>query len=78
MIYGIICIALLRLRQKDTGSETYLKLRYGKILAWMALPLVGWLLSRSTPDEVVSIAIALGIGLLIYGWMILGKRSKGA
>jgi L-asparagine transporter-like permease len=78
MIYGIICIALLRLRQKDTGSETYLKFRYGKALAWMALPLVGWLLSRSKSDEVVSIAIALGIGLMIYGGMAMGKRSKGA
>lgn len=76
MIYGIICIALLRLRQKDTGNETYLKLRYGKALACMALPLVGWLLSRSKPNEVVSIAIALGIGLLIYGLMAISKRPK--
>jgi amino acid transporter len=76
MIYGIICFALLRLRQKDTGAETYLKLRYGKALAWIALPIVAWLLSSSKPQEIVSIAIALGVGLVIY-WLVPGNRMKG-
>ena len=77
MIYAIICIALLRLRQKDKGTETYLRLRYGKALAWVALPLVAWLLSRSKPEEVFSIFVALSIGLLIYGCVWLAKRRQG-
>ncbi len=76
MIYGIICIALLRLRQKDTGTETYLKLRYGKALAWIALPIVAWLLSSSKQQEIISIAIALGVGLVIYG-LVPENRRKG-
>ena len=75
MIYGIICIALLRLRKKDTGAETYLKLRYGKALAWMALPIVAWLLSSSKQQEIISIAIALGVGLGIYGLVIVKKKT---
>jgi len=77
MIYGIICFALLRLRQKDTGAETFLKLRYGKALAWIALPIVAWLLSSSKKQEIISIAIALGIGLVIY-WLVQGNRRKGS
>jgi amino acid transporter len=75
MIYGIICIALLKLRKKDTGTETYLKLRYGKVLAWIALPIVGWLLSSSKQQEIISIAIALGVGLGIYV-LVVWKRKK--
>jgi amino acid transporter len=75
MIYGIICIALLRLRQKDTGHETYLKLRYGKWLAWLALPIVGWLLTGCEPEEAVSIAIALAVGAVIYG-LVVWKRAR--
>lgn len=75
MIYGIICIALLRLRKKDTGSETYLKLRFGKVLALLALPIVGWLLSSSKHQEIMSIAIALGLGLVIYGLVMVTKGS---
>jgi basic amino acid/polyamine antiporter, APA family len=73
MIYGIICIALLRLRKKDTGTETYLKLRFGKALALVALPIVGWLLSSSKQQEIVSIAIALGVGLVIYILVMVNK-----
>jgi amino acid transporter len=76
MIYGIICIALLRLRQKDTGTETYLKLRYGKALAWIALPIVGWLLSSSKQQEIISIAIALAVGLVIYGLVVWSRKGK--
>jgi APA family basic amino acid/polyamine antiporter len=76
MIYGIICIALLRLRKKDSGAETYLKLRYGKALAWIALPIVGWLLSSSKQQEIISIAIALGVGLLIYGLVVWRRKGK--
>lgn len=76
MIYGIICFALIRLRQKDTGSETYLKLRYGKALAWIALPIIAWLLSSSKQQEIISIMIALGVGLVIY-WLVPENKKKG-
>jgi basic amino acid/polyamine antiporter, APA family len=66
MIYGIICIALLRLRNRQMGDPGFLKLRYGKTLAWLALPIIAWLLSSSKPDEIWAIAIAIGVGVLIY------------
>jgi amino acid transporter len=66
MIYGIICLALLRLRKRQEGAKNFLKLRYGKQLAWLAFPIIAWLLSSSKPDELRSIAIAIGVGILIY------------
>lgn len=74
MIYGIICIALLRLRKKDTGTENYLKLRYGKALVWLALPIIGWLLSSSKWEEIQAIGIALLIGLVIF--LLLAQYRK--
>jgi amino acid transporter len=66
MIYGIICLALLRLRKRQEGAKNFLKLRYGKQLAWLAFPIIAWLLSSSKPEEIRSIAIAIGVGILIY------------
>jgi amino acid transporter len=74
MIYGIICIALLRLRKTSIGKESYLRLRFGPALAWLALPIVGWLLSSSKQQEIISIAVALGIGLVIY---LIVPKSRG-
>jgi basic amino acid/polyamine antiporter, APA family len=75
MIYGIICIALLRLRKRQEGAKNFLKLRYGKTLAWLALPIIAWLLSSSKPDEIRAIAVAIGVGVLIY-LLIPGNRGQ--
>jgi basic amino acid/polyamine antiporter, APA family len=74
MIYAIICIALLRLRKTNIGTESFLRLRYGPTLAWLALPIIGWLLSSSKQQELISIAIALAVGLVIY---FIVPKSRG-
>ena len=74
MIYGIVCIALLRLRKKRPGKEGFFKIRFGNFFAIAGFIVTLWLLSNSGLKELKDIAIAIGLGLLIYVLVEVEKR----
>jgi len=66
MIYGIVCIALIRLRKKDAAQTAHFKIPYGKFFAISGIAITIWLLSSSRLNELRDVAIAVGAGLLIF------------
>ena len=78
MIYGIVCIALLKLRKKNAAQIGFFKIPYGKIFAIAGILITLWLLSNAKLNELRDIAIAVGVGLLIYVGMELGKKFKSS
>ncbi len=76
MIYGIVCIALIRLRIRKPDQKDFFKIRYGKQVAFAGIAIVLWLLSSSKINELRDIAIAIGAGLVIYFFVWLGKRKE--
>ena len=76
MIYGIVCIALIRLRKKNLGQKNFFKIRYGRLIAMAGILIVLWLLSSSKINELRDVAIAIGAGLGIYFFVELGKRKN--
>lgn len=66
MIYGVVCIALIRLR-KDAKMETEAFLiPFGIAFAVAGILITIWLVSSAKVNELRDIAVALGAGLAIY------------
>jgi APA family basic amino acid/polyamine antiporter len=76
MIYGIVCITLLILRKKNPGQSNYFKVRYGNIIAIAGVLITIWLLSNAKMKELKHVAIAMGIGLLIFILVEAFKKKK--
>ena len=77
MIYAIVCVALIKLRKKDTGITDYFKIPYGNFIAAAGLIVSLWLLSSSKLTELRDVAIAVSVGLLIYlAVHVQHKRNK--
>lgn len=74
MIYGIVCIALIKLRKKKENQTGYFKVRYGKVVAIVGLLITCWLLSSSKLNEIRDVSIASAIGLIIY--FVFGQYKK--
>jgi len=74
MIYGIVCIALIRLRKKRSAQTGFFKIRFGNFFAVAGFVITLWLLSNSGLKELKDIAIAVAIGLVIYALVELEKR----
>jgi basic amino acid/polyamine antiporter, APA family len=74
MIYGIVCIALIRLRKKNPGQTNYFRIPFGNFFAVAGVVIALWLLSNSGLKELKDIAIAIGVGLVIYILVDLEKR----
>ncbi|MBK8520327.1 MAG: amino acid permease [Chitinophagaceae bacterium] len=75
MIYAIVCISLIVLRKKNAAQTGYFKIRYGKFVAIAGIVITIWLLSSSGLKELKDVAIAIGIGLLIYFLVEWQKRK---
>lgn len=75
MIYGIVCISLIKLRKKNAAQTGYFKIRYGKIVAIAGIAITIWLLSSSRLTELRDVAIAIGAGLVIYFLVEWRKRK---
>ena len=75
MIYGIVCIALLRLRKKNPVQTGFFKIPFGNFFAITGVLVALWLLSNSGLKDLKDIAIAIGIGLLIY-MLVEVKKTK--
>lgn len=78
MIYGIVCIALLKLRKRNATQTGYFKIRYGKLFAVAGIVISIWLLTSSKLYELRDVGIAVGIGLIIH-WLfeMQKKRNPG-
>ena len=76
MIYGIVCVTLIILRDKKPLQTGFFKIKYGKLIAILGLLLTLWLLSSATMKQMIQIGIAIGIGLVIYLIMELTKGKK--
>ncbi|MBC7875225.1 MAG: amino acid permease [Ferruginibacter sp.] len=76
MIYAIVCISLLRLRKRDHTQTGFYKIIYGKFFAVAGILITIWLLSSSKLKELRDVAIAVGVGLVIYFLIELQKKNK--
>lgn len=76
MIYGIICLALIKLRKKDVENNNYFKIPYGNYMAIMGVGVTIWLLSNSKLSELRDVGIAVTVGLIIYGLVIIQNKRK--
>lgn len=75
MIYGIVCFSLIRLRKKKAAQTGYFKIPYGKFFAFAGMAITIWLLSSSRLHELRDVAIAIGVGLVIYFLVEWQKRK---
>jgi APA family basic amino acid/polyamine antiporter len=76
MIYAIVCTTLIILRKKNPGQAGIFKIKYGPILATLGVLIAIWLISSAKRNELISVAIAIGIGLVIYVLMEIVKKTK--
>jgi APA family basic amino acid/polyamine antiporter len=76
MIYGIVCITLFRLRKKNSEKTGVFKIPFGNFFAIAGFLITLWLLSNSRLNELKDIAIAIGLGLVIYVLVESGKGFK--
>jgi amino acid transporter len=66
MIYAIVCVTLIILRKKKQEQTQFFKVKYGNVFAVLGVLIAVWLLSSAKQKELIAVAIALGIGLVIY------------
>jgi amino acid transporter len=66
LTYGATCISLPVFRRRSDAPPAGFHLRYGTVIALLALALAVWLLANSTWQEARVAAIAAAVGLLIY------------
>ena len=76
MIYGIVCLALIKLRKKDVENNNYFKIPYGNYMAIMGVGVTIWLLSNSKLSELRDVGIAVTVGIIIYGMVIIQNKRK--
>ncbi|MBK9530395.1 MAG: amino acid permease [Chitinophagaceae bacterium] len=76
MTYGIVCISLVILRKKNAGQTGFFKIPFGNYFAIAGVLIAVWLLTASKLRELRDIAIALGVGLVIYALVELHKKYK--
>lgn len=76
MIYGIVCITLLRLRKKQATQTDFFKIPYGNVIAITGILITTWLLSSSKLNELRDIGIAISIGLIIFVLHEYFKKTK--
>ena len=75
MIYAIVCTTLIILRKKRPEQAGFFKIKYGSVFAVLGVLIAIWLLSSAKQKELIAVAIALGIGLVIY-FITLAFKKK--
>src|SRR5688572_14195253 len=75
LVYLLVCISMIRLRQKNPQKKDYFKLRFGYFLAIAGILFSVWLLSSSKLTELRDISICILAGIVIYG---LYEHFKGS
>lgn len=76
MIYAIVCIALIRLRNRNPEQKGFFKIPYGKFFAVAGVLIACWLITSSKLKELRDVSIAVGVGLIIYGLVEWQKKRQ--
>jgi amino acid transporter len=76
MIYAIVCIALLRLRKRNAAQSGFFRIPYGEFFALTGIGIACWLLTSSKLKELRDVAIAVGVGMVIYVWVEWQNKRK--
>lgn len=76
MVYMIVCIALIRLRQIKGKDAIPFRIPFGPVLAVIGIIISLWLLSSSKANEIRDVAICMLAGLLLYIFLQFAKRSR--
>lgn len=77
LTYGATCISLPVFRRRSGAPPATFHLRYGTVIAMLALLLAIWLLANSTFAEARAAAIAAAAGLLIYfAYRLYSRRFR--
>lgn len=76
MVYGIVCIALIRLRQKDNFKANFFKLPFGNVIAIVGIGITGWLLASAKMNELRDVSIAIAVGFVIYFSVQFFEKKK--
>ena len=74
MVYGIVCFSLLRLRTNNPDQTNFFKVPFGNVLAILGILITVWLLSSAKLSELRDVAIAAGVGFLLYFIFATRKR----
>jgi amino acid transporter len=64
--YALVCLTIPILRKKEKELPPLFKLPGGIIISLSAFSLCVWLFFGSSPDELIQVAIASFIGLIIF------------
>ncbi|GAB3200954.1 amino acid transporter [Pontibacter aydingkolensis] len=75
LIFMVVCMAMIRLRKKDTAKVAYFKLPYGYFFAIAGILASVWLLSSSRSTELLDVFITMAIGMLLLGAFKLAQRK---
>lgn len=77
LIFLLVCIAMIKLRQKEKKIENYFKLRYGKLSAFLGITASLGLLISSDTSEFLDVILAVLTGLIFYSiYKFFSRRSN--
>jgi amino acid transporter len=66
LVYLLVCLSLIRFRQKEAAPTQHFRLRGGVFFAVIAIGVSIWLLSASTVKELKALGWCLLAGLIVY------------
>lgn len=76
MVYGIVCISLIKLRRSKKGDKDFFKIPYGNLFGIAGILVAFWLLTSSKLNEIRDVSIAASVGLIIYFIVEYQKRKS--
>lgn len=76
MVYLMVCISMLRLRQKKTIDKDYFRIHFGYFIGIAALLFTAWLLSSAKAHQLLDILYSVLPGLVLYFGYELYKRKR--
>lgn len=66
LVYLMVCISMIRLRQKDKGHENYFRLKFGYFFAGLGILFGCWLLAGLKFSDARDVSICILAGIVIY------------
>jgi amino acid transporter len=75
MVYGAVCLAVLRLRQRDgLPREGQFKLPFGPTIPVLGVLIIGWVLSQLAREEAIGLAALVAVSVIYY---VVNSYVKG-